>query len=148
MEPGAVFQGIKWSGSDADHLLPAVLQYQVNGYFFFHSCRSRSMSCHQNAGQSHDVKALIEHLKRRHEEIKRRLNSGNASYHSVQNLLSFLLLQRSVKINIYETIILPVVLYWCERWSLTLMEEHRLRVFENRVLSRILTMKRDEVTEG
>jgi len=46
---------------------------------------------------------------------------------------------------IYRTIILPVVLYGCEAWSLTLREEHRLRVFENRVLKRIFGPKRDEV---
>jgi hypothetical protein len=50
------------------------------------------------------------------------------------------------KIRIYKTIILPVVLYGCETWSLTLREEHRLRVFENRVLRRIFGPKRDEVT--
>jgi hypothetical protein len=49
-------------------------------------------------------------------------------------------------IKIYRTIILPVVLYGCETWSLTLREEHRLRVFENRVLRRIFGPKRDEVT--
>jgi hypothetical protein len=53
-----------------------------------------------------------------------------------------------VKIKIYKTIILPVVLYGCETWSLTLREEHRLRVFENRVLRRIFGPKRDEVTGG
>jgi hypothetical protein len=53
-----------------------------------------------------------------------------------------------VKIKIYETIILPVVLYGCETWSLTLREEHRLRVSENRVLRRIFGPKRDEVTGG
>jgi hypothetical protein len=58
------------------------------------------------------------------EEIKRRLNSGNACYHSVQNLLSSHLLSTNVKIGIYETIILPVVLYGCETWCLTLREEH------------------------
>jgi hypothetical protein len=47
--------------------------------------------------------------------------------------------------RIYKTIILPVVLYGCETWSLTLREEHRLRVFENRVLRRIFGPKRDEV---
>jgi hypothetical protein len=47
---------------------------------------------------------------------------------------------------IYKTIILPVVLYGCETWSLTLREEHKLRVFENRVLRRIFGPKRDEVT--
>jgi hypothetical protein len=53
-----------------------------------------------------------------------------------------------VKIKIYRTIILPVVLYGCDTWSLTLREEHRLRVFENRVLRRIFGPKRDEVTGG
>jgi hypothetical protein len=48
--------------------------------------------------------------------------------------------------KIHRTIILPFVLYGCETWSLTLREEHRLRVFENRVLSRIFGPKRDEVT--
>jgi hypothetical protein len=56
------------------------------------------------------------------------------------------LLYKNTKIKIYGTIILPVVLYGCETWSLTLMEEHRLRVFENRVLRRIFGSKRDEVT--
>jgi hypothetical protein len=58
------------------------------------------------------------------------------------------LLSRNVKIKIYKTIILTVVLYGCETWSLTLREEHRLRVFENRVLRRIFGLKRDEVTGG
>jgi hypothetical protein len=49
-----------------------------------------------------------------------------------------------VKIKIYKTIIIPVVLYGCETWSLTLREEHRLRVFENRVLRRIFGPKRDK----
>jgi hypothetical protein len=82
------------------------------------------------------------------EEIKRRLNSGNACYYSVQNLLSSRLLSKNIKIRIYKTIILPVVLYGCEPWFLTLREEHRLRVFENRALRRIFGSKRDEVTGG
>jgi hypothetical protein len=53
-----------------------------------------------------------------------------------------------VKIKIYKTIILPVVLYGCEIWSLTLREGHRLSVFENRVLRRIFGPKRDEMTGG
>jgi hypothetical protein len=69
-----------------------------------------------------------------HEEIKSRLNSGNACYHLVQSLLSSRLLFRNVKVKIYKITILPVVLYGCETWSLTLREKHRLRVFENRVL--------------
>jgi hypothetical protein len=64
----------------------------------------------------------------------------------MQNLLSSSLLSRSVKINIYRTIILPVVLYGFETWSLTLREECRLRVFENKVLRRIFVHKWDEVT--
>jgi hypothetical protein len=56
------------------------------------------------------------------------------------------LLSKNVKIKIYRTIILPVVLYGCESWSLTLREECRLRVFENKVLRRIFGPKRDEVT--
>jgi hypothetical protein len=75
------------------------------------------------------------------EEIMRRLNSGNACYHSVQSLLS-----KNLIFRIYKTIILPLVLYGCETWSLTIREEHRLRVFENRVLRRIFGPKRDEVT--
>jgi hypothetical protein len=55
-----------------------------------------------------------------HEEIKSRLHSGNACYHSVQDLLSSRLLSRNVKVKIYKTIILPVALYGCETWSLTL----------------------------
>jgi hypothetical protein len=85
------------------------------------------------------------------EEIKRRLNSGNACYHSVQNLLSSRLLSKNIKTRIYKTIILPVVLYGCETWSLTLREERRLRVFEDRVLRRILDqreMKWQEVGEN
>jgi hypothetical protein len=53
---------------------------------------------------------------------------------------------KKLKIRIYKTIILPVVLYGCEMWSLTLREEHRLRVFENKVLRRIFGPKRDELT--
>jgi hypothetical protein len=53
-------------------------------------------------------------------------------------------LSKNLKIRIYKMIILPVVLYGCETWSLTLREEHRLRVFKNRVLRRIFGPKRDE----
>jgi hypothetical protein len=80
------------------------------------------------------------------EEIKRRLSSGNACYHSGQSLLSSRVLSRNLKLRIYKTIILPVILYGFETWSLTLREEHRLRVFENKVLRRIFGPKRDEVT--
>jgi hypothetical protein len=56
------------------------------------------------------------------------------------------LLLKNLKIRIYKTIILPVILYGCETWSLTLREEHRLGVFGNRVLRRIFGLKIDEVT--
>jgi hypothetical protein len=61
--------------------------------------------------------------------------------------LSSSLLSKNVKIKIYRTIILPVVLYGYESWSLTLREECRLRVFQNKVLRRIFGPKRDEGTE-
>jgi hypothetical protein len=80
------------------------------------------------------------------EEIKSRLNSGNACYHSVQSLLSSRLLSGNLKVKFYKTIILPVVLYGCETWSLSLREEHRLSVFEDRVLRRIFVPKRHDVT--
>jgi hypothetical protein len=82
------------------------------------------------------------------EENKWRLNSGNACYHSVQNPLSSHLLSKNIKITICRTITFPVVLYGCETWSLTLREEHRLRVFQNRVLRRIFGPKKYEVTGG
>jgi len=74
--------------------------------------------------------------------------SGDSCYHSVQNQLSSCLLSKNLKIKIYRTIILPVVVYGCETWSLTLREEPNLRVSENRVLRRIFGLKRDEVTKG
>jgi hypothetical protein len=85
-----------------------------------------------------------------HDEIKSKLNSGNACSYSVQNILSSRLISKNLKIKIYKTLILPVVLYGCETWSLTLGEEHRLRVghrlrvSENRVLRRIFGPKREE----
>jgi hypothetical protein len=57
-----------------------------------------------------------------HEEIKSRVKSENACYHSVQNLLSSSLVSKNVKIKVYRTLILPVVLYGCESWSFTLRE--------------------------
>jgi hypothetical protein len=58
------------------------------------------------------------------------------------------MLSKNIKIRIYKTIILSVVLYGCETWSLTLREKHRLRVFENRVLRGIFGPKMDKVTGG
>jgi len=63
----------------------------------------------------------------------------------VQNILSSSLLSKNLKIKIYKTIILPVVLYGCETWSFALREKRRLRAFENRVLRKIFGPKRDKV---
>jgi hypothetical protein len=111
------------------------------------------LSCQQNVGQNRDMEianrsfenvsqfkylgTTVTNQNLIQEEIKRILNSGNACYHSVQNLLSSRLLSKNLKIRIYKAIILPVVLYGCETWSLTLREEHRLGEFENRMLRRI-----------
>jgi len=80
------------------------------------------------------------------EEIKSRLKSGTTCYHSVQNLLYSSWPSKNLKIKIYRNIILLVVLYGCETWSLTLREERKLKVFENGVLRRIIGTRRDEVT--
>jgi hypothetical protein len=65
-----------------------------------------------------------------------KIKFGKACHNSLQNLVPSRLLSKKVKTRIYETIILIVVLYGCETWSLTLGAEHILRVFENRVLRR------------
>jgi hypothetical protein len=78
-------------------------------------------------------------------EIKSKFKLGNAFCHSLQNRLSSSLLSKNFNIKIYRTINLPVVLYGCEIWSLTLREEHRLRVFEDRVSRRIFRPKRDGI---
>jgi hypothetical protein len=119
------------------------------------------MTRDQNAGQSHNIKidnSSVErveefkylrktktHKNSIQEEITSRLKAGNSCYHSVQNLLSSSLLSKNLSSKIYRTIILPVVLYRCDTWSLTLRVERRLRVFENRVLRRIFGPTRDEV---
>jgi hypothetical protein len=79
-----------------------------------------------------------------HDEINNSLNSGNACYYSVQNLLSSRLISKNLKIKIYKTVIFPVVMYGYETWSLNVTEEHRLRVFEKRVSRRIFGPKSDE----
>jgi hypothetical protein len=119
------------------------------------------MSRDQNAGRSHGMKIGNSSIERAEEfkylrttlidlnsikeEIKSSLKLGIACYHSVQNLLASSLLSKNLKIKIYRTIIFPVVLYGCETWSLTLRNERRLRVFENRVLRRVFGPKSDEV---
>ncbi|KAJ4451867.1 hypothetical protein ANN_03345 [Periplaneta americana] len=90
--------------------------------------------------------ATVTNINDTREEIKHRINMGNVCYYSVEKLLSSSLLSKNLKVRIYETGILSVVLYGCETWTLTLREEHRLRVFENKVLRKIFGAKRDEVT--
>jgi hypothetical protein len=96
------------------------------------------LSRHQNAGQNRDINIgnrcfdnveqfrylglTVANENLIQEEIKRRMNSGNAFYHSVRKFLSSRLLSNSVKIRIYKTMILPVVLYGCETWYMTLKE--------------------------
>jgi hypothetical protein len=64
-----------------------------------------------------------------HDEVKSRLNSGNACYHSVQNLLSYRLTSKKLKIQVHKTVILSVVLHGYKTWSLTSREERRLKFF-------------------
>ncbi|KAJ4431865.1 hypothetical protein ANN_20471 [Periplaneta americana] len=90
--------------------------------------------------------ATVTNINDTRQEIKHRINMGNASYYSVEKLLSSSLLSKNLKVRIYKTVILPVVLYGCETWTLTLREEQRLRVFENKVLRKIFGAKRNEVT--
>ncbi|KAJ4433925.1 hypothetical protein ANN_16239 [Periplaneta americana] len=90
--------------------------------------------------------ATLTNINDTREEIKRRINMGNACYYSVEKLLSSSLLSKNLKVRIYKTVILPVVLYGCETWTLSLREEQRIRVFENKVLRKIFGAKRDEVT--
>ena len=120
------------------------------------------MSRDQNAGRNHNIKTgnssferVVEfkYLGRTltnqnsiQEEITSRLKSRNACCFSVQYILSPNLLSKNLKIKIHKTLILSVVLYGCETWSLTLKEERSLRVFENKVLSRLFGPMRDEVT--
>jgi len=96
------------------------------------------MSRDKNAGQSHSMETDNNSFARMEEfrylgttltdqnsiqeEIKRRSDSGNACYHSVQNILSSSLFSKNLKIQIYRTIILPVVLYGCETWPIILRE--------------------------
>ncbi|KAJ4439356.1 hypothetical protein ANN_07478 [Periplaneta americana] len=120
------------------------------------------MSCDQNIVRNGNIKigdlsfeevekfkylgATVTNINDTREEIKRRINMGNACYYSVEKLLSSSLLSKNLKVRIYKTVILPVLLYGCETWTLTLREEHRFRVFENKVLRKIFGAKRDEVT--
>jgi hypothetical protein len=118
------------------------------------------MSRHPNSGQNQNIRITNESFEKGakskylgttltnqndiHDEIKSRLNSGNTCCYSLQNLLSSRLISKNLRIKIYKTVSLTVVLYGCETWSLTLREEHRLRVFENRMLRKMFGPKREE----
>jgi hypothetical protein len=118
------------------------------------------MSHHPNSGQNQNIRIDNESFENVaefkylgmtlinqndiHDEIKNKLNPGNAYCHSVQNLLSSCLTSKNLKIKICKTVILPVMLCGCETWSLTLREEHSVRGFENRVLWRIFGPKWEE----
>jgi hypothetical protein len=120
------------------------------------------LSHHHNGGKNRDIKianrsfenvsqfkylgTAVTNQNLIQEEIKRRLSSGNASYHSVQSLLSSHLFSINLKMRIYKTIILLVALYGCKTWSLTPREKHRLRMFENKVLRRIYGKTRGKET--
>jgi hypothetical protein len=145
------------------HQLPVYANVNLLGGNI-NTIKKNTETFHQNARQNHDMKTTnrcfesvaqfrylgmtVTNQNLIEEEIKRRLNLDNACYYSIQTLLSSRLLPRNIKIKINKTIILPVVLYGCETWSLTSREKRRLRVFENRVLRRIFGPKRDEVTDG
>ncbi|KAJ4440337.1 hypothetical protein ANN_08476 [Periplaneta americana] len=77
--------------------------------------------------------ATVTNINGTREEIKRRINMGIACYYSAEKLLSSSLLSKNLKVRIYKTVILPVLLYGCETWTLTLRAEQRLRVSENKV---------------
>jgi hypothetical protein len=131
---------------------------EVNAEKRKHKVTSRDQNAIQNLNIKFDNKSfesarqfkyLGRTLKYQHfieGEFKSRMKSGNACYLSVQNIWSSSLLSENIKITIYRTTILPVVLYGCETWLLTLMEECRLRVSENRVLTKMLGTKRNDVT--
>ncbi|KAJ4433063.1 hypothetical protein ANN_15320 [Periplaneta americana] len=92
--------------------------------------------------------ATVKNINHTREEIKRRINMGNACYCSVEKLLSSSLLSKNLKVRIYKTVILPVILHGCETWTLTLREEQRLRVFENKVLRKYLGLRGMKLQEN
>jgi hypothetical protein len=122
------------------------------------------LSRHQNTGSNHEIKigkrsfknvaqfkclgTTVKNQNFMKEKIKRRLNSGSACYNSIQNLFSSHLVPKNFKTGIYKTVIFSVVVYEFKTWSLTLREEHRLRVFENKVLRRIFGSRREEMMGG
>ena len=84
------------------------------------------------------------------EEIKLRINMGNACYYSLEKILSSHLLSKKLKVNwpTHKTIISPVVMYGCETWSLTLTEEHRLGASRIMYLGRYLGLRKTKLQEN
>jgi hypothetical protein len=80
--------------------------------------------------------------------MKSRLSKGNPCYHTIQDVLFSRLLSENIKTKTHKTQIFPVVVYGCETWPSALWEQHRLRVFENKVLRKIFGPKRDEIIGG
>jgi hypothetical protein len=113
------------------------------------------LSHHQNAGQNYDIKiadrcfenaAQFRYLGTtitNQNLIQEEMNLDNACYHSMLNILSSWLLSKNIKVRIYKTINLPVVLFGCETCSMKLRKEHKFKVFEKKVLRRIFGPKRD-----
>jgi hypothetical protein len=98
------------------------------------------MSHHQNPGPGDNIDTI-----KKYTETLIDSSKELACYHSVQKSLSFYLLSKNVKIRIYKTVILPVVLYGCETWSLTLRDGHTMRMFGKEVLRRIFGKKSDKM---
>jgi hypothetical protein len=113
-----------------------LLHKQKDLYFFKAYTSFEIVACFRSLGATVTGQNLFK------VEIKSRFNLVNACYHSVQNIVSCHLLSKNIKIRIYKAVIFHLVLYECETWSLTLSEEHRLKIFENRVLRRIFGPKR------
>jgi hypothetical protein len=118
------------------------------------------MSRHPNSGQNQNIRIANESFENVvkfkylgttltnqndiRDEIKTRLNSGNACYYSVQNLLSSRVISKNLNMKVYKTVIMLIVLCGCETWSLTFRATHRLKVFENKVLRKIFGPKKEE----
>ena len=94
--------------------------------YYYSICTVNPGSRNRGSRILHSVGTTLTRQNPIQKEIKSRLKSGNACYHSVQNLMSSSLLSRNLKIKIYRNIIFPVVLYGCETWFLTLREKSRL----------------------
>jgi hypothetical protein len=115
-----------------------------------HDGTLESSLAHEIMGFKHMPEAQTKNSKRKKRMIchyNSRFNSGNSCYRSVHNLSSLRLLPKNVKIRIHKIIILPVALYGCKMWPLIFAKEHRVRVFENRVLRRIFGPKRYEIIQ-